>query len=504
MIIQILKNLPIVFKGFIYFIFTVVSVVGMLACAATNWMMQTWQELSMDEILFHLKVPIEGTNQDMVMAALSMCIPLVVAMLLMAIITLIYTKKKKELRFILMLGITCFSIGATDYMVRAVFDKYELKEWMANRAIESDYIEQNYIDPRTVALEFPEEKRNLIYIYLESMESTYASVAEGGGFAQNYIPELTRIAAENISFSNTDRLGGGYPTYGTTWTMGAMFAQTAGLPLIIPINQNEMSTQDTFFPSIVTLGDILDDAGYRQVFMIGSPATFGGRKNYYTIHGDYEIWDYYTAQEQGKIAADYSVFWGYEDQKLFSYAKERLTSLSREEGPFNFTMLTVDTHFPDGWVCELCPDYFAEDQYANVMACSSRQVQDFLTWIQAQPFYENTTVILAGDHLTMNGEFASHVPMEQRRVYNAFINSAVTTQNTTFREFITMDMFPTTLASLGVKIAGDRLALGTNLFSEVPTLAERDSLQRLNLEFERQSTFFEHFTRDIVIPETEE
>ena len=35
-----------------------------------------------------------------------------------------------------------------------------------------------------------------------------------------------------------------------------------------------------------------------------------------------------------------------------------------------------------------------------------------------------------------------------------------------------MDMFPTTLASLGAVIDGDRLGLGTNLFSDKPTLAE--------------------------------
>ena len=33
------------------------------------------------------------------------------------------------------------------------------------------------------------------------------------------------------------------------------------------------------------------------------------------------------------------------------------------------------------------------------------------------------------------------------------------------RDFSTLDFFPTTLASLGVQIEGDRLGLGTNLFS---------------------------------------
>ncbi|MGN0539151.1 MAG: hypothetical protein ACI4KI_04775 [Candidatus Fimenecus sp.] len=40
-------------------------------------------------------------------------------------------------------------------------------------------------------------------------------------------------------------------------------------------------------------------------------------------------------------------------------------------------------------------------------------------------------------------------------------------------------MYPTILASLGVEISGDRLAIGTNLFSDTPTLVERDGIQRL-------------------------
>lgn len=41
-------------------------------------------------------------------------------------------------------------------------------------------------------------------------------------------------------------------------------------------------------------------------------------------------------------------------------------------------MLTVDTHFTDGYVCELCQNQY-DEQYSNVIACSSRQVSEF--WI---------------------------------------------------------------------------------------------------------------------------
>lgn len=56
------------------------------------------------------------------------------------------------------------------------------------------------------------------------METTFADKENGGAFAENVIPELTRIAQENEDFSGSGmELNGGYSLVGTTWTMGAMF-----------------------------------------------------------------------------------------------------------------------------------------------------------------------------------------------------------------------------------------------------------------------------------------
>ena len=132
-------------------------------------------------------------------------------------------------------------------------------------------------------LQFPEEKRNLIYIFLESMEVTYSDKENGGAFDVNYIPELTALAQEYEDFSGSDSaLNGGYDMPSTTWTAAALFAQSSGLPLSISIEGNSMNTQDEFMPNVVMIGDILEDAGYNQMFLIGSNATFGGRRLMYS------------------------------------------------------------------------------------------------------------------------------------------------------------------------------------------------------------------------------
>ena len=53
-----------------------------------------------------------------------------------------------------------------------------------------------------------------------------------------------------------------------------------------------------------------------------------------------------------------------------------------------------------------------------------------------------------------------------------------------------MDFFPTTLASLGVTIEGERLGLGTNLFSDQATLAEEYGYETMFSELSRTSVFY--------------
>ena len=331
------------------------------------------------------------------------------------------------------------------------------------------------MDPAEVEITFPEKKRNLIFIFLESMETTYADTENGGAFEENVIPELTKLAQENEDFSGEeDKLNGGYSMPGTTWTIGAMFAHTSGLPLSVSINGNNMDTQDSFFPSAITLGDVLEREGYSQTLMIGSDATFGGRRLYFTEHGNYDIVDYNYAIQSGMIPEDYKVWWGYEDQKLFSFAKEKLLELSSQDTPFNLTLLTVDTHFEDGYLCEVCPDVYGDDQYSNVMACSSYQVDDFVKWVQEQDFYDNTTIVIVGDHPTMDNDYCDDVDDNYvRNVYTTYINSASEVQTNVERNYTTFDTFPTTLAAIGANIDGNRLGLGTNLFSTAQTLTER-------------------------------
>ena len=487
--------------GMLFSILLVVS--GVLLVALARWVFATWNGLKMDEVIYHINAPIEGTGGDMIASGIVNCvIPAGLAGLFYTAALLMYRKRRRVRKYLVRLGAVC---GALMIVLTMIFswNRLDMGTYISNELNASSFIEDHYADPAKVSITFPEKKRNVIYIYLESMEMTYSDAMNGGAFNRNVIPELTALGEANEDFSGSDPLLNGADVLpGSTYTMAAMFTQTTGLPLKVDLSDtftdargsfNKMNTQDSFFSGVTSLGDILKKEGYNQVLMLGSNATFGGRRLYFSQHGDYEIDDYEWAIEQGLIPENYYVFWGYEDAKLFSYAKDRLTDLAAQDKPFNFSMLTVDTHFEDGYYCDLCTDSFRGNQYANVMACSSRQVADFVNWVKEQDFYEDTTIIIAGDHLTMDTDFCQNVGENyDRRTFNVWINPAAEPADPDRkRSYSTLDCFPTTLAAMGCQIEGDRLGLGTNLFSAEDTLLEQYGYEELSDEMSRKSEFMD-------------
>lgn len=457
---------------------TILALLASLLAFSAKWMFKTWTNLTMDELVYHLTAPLEGTNTDMIKDYCNECaVPVI---LILGFILFAIAANRKHAGILKKIAIVCSAgaVAVTGITVGVTWNGLDVSNYMKGQSTYSTFIDDNYMDPSSVNITFPEQKRNLIYIFLESMEMTYADKENGGAFKQNVIPELTQLAQENEDFSGkSNKLNGGYSMPGTTWTMGAMFGQTSGLPLNISIDGNSMDTQDLFFPGITTLGDILQNEGYSQTLLIGSEATFGGRKLYFTDHGQYDIMDYNYAHDNGLIPEDYKVWWGYEDEKLFGFAKEKLLELAQQDNPFNLTMLTVDTHFEDGYVCDICPDTFGDNQYANVMACSSRQVKEFVDWVQQQDFAADTTIVISGDHPTMDSDFCEDVDKDyERRVYTTYINADAEKQTEKKRKYTVFDDFPTTLSAMGAQIEGDRLGLGTNLFSAKETLSEKEGV----------------------------
>jgi len=435
-----------------------------------------YDNVTLDEIVYHAKHPIVGIEPDIITAFVCYTI------IPIFILNLIYLFTRKRRRTFLNISVIIAIVAV--YLYSAVkFDIISYNKY-------SDFIDKNYVNPDNVNITF-REKKNLVYIYLESMEISFADKENGGIFDTNLIPNLTRLAHETINFSgNTGKLNGAYSLPGTTWTMGAVFALNTGLPLKTAVDANDMESQDSFFPGTVSLGDILRKNGYVQEVLLGSKSTFAGQKMFFQQHGGFKVLDYDSMLDKKIIPEGYKVFWGVEDHKLFEIAKSELKKLSEGGSPFHFSMFTMDTHAPNGYLGEICENRFDGMQYKNVIYCSDNQIVDFINWIQQQDFYKDTVIVLAGDHPTMKKYFIETENKEyQRKNYTAYIN--VPGYADTLREYSSFDQFPTVLSAIGANIPGDRLGLGANLFAKEKTLVERYGYDALAQELKKRSKFME-------------
>ena len=475
---------------------TLFIAVGVVAVYVLQYFESHFGQVPLGQLIYHLHTPLEGTDISSYSDVIWLGVGLVLGVV--ALLQVLYwLSGKKGYQYGLIVWSGILGIGLMGYSgVKASFH-FDIPGYYEYTHSSTTLYEDEYVDGRSVNITFPEKKRNLIYIFLESMEITYADTTSGGGMSDNYIPELTKLAQENGAFSDGTGLNGAYQVSGATYTMGALAAQTSGTSINETMVSNDTlnstwDSENNYLPGVWSIGDVLAEQGYNQEFLIGSDGKFAGRTSYFRGHGNYDVEDYYSAIEKERIPEDYKVWWGYEDAKLFDFAKEDLKKLAAQDEPFNMTMLTVDTHFTNGYVCDQCGDQF-EQQYSNVIACSSKQVAEFVEWIRQQDFYDNTTIVLAGDHLTPDSYYIINEGAEgfDRRTYFTIINPADgKVSDGTRRTYTTLDLYPTTLSSLGVEIEGSRLGLGVDLYSGEQTLAEKYGVGYLDTELLKNSDYY--------------
>ena len=96
---EIKRGLPAKIRKILTGVAAVLSVffitVSVLLATSITWMFKTWNHLTMDELMYQLRAPMDGTNRNMIMDYIWSCIPLTVAVLAVSIIILLLVRKKK-------------------------------------------------------------------------------------------------------------------------------------------------------------------------------------------------------------------------------------------------------------------------------------------------------------------------------------------------------------------------------------------------------------------------
>ena len=324
---KILKKLKKLIKriklsNILFYLILALSFILIFVCI---YIKESFYNVTVEQLIYSMKTA-TGTSDSMIIGGVIYVLPRIVLLFaIIIVLTLLWKRfvkiksylsiKIKNKNFVISLinplnAIIKLFLGVLVLILSVyyVYVSLGLKDYFAANQ-KSTYIENNYTDPKEVTIKAPKEKQNLIYIYVESLESSLFSNENGGNFKESIIPNLEKIANDNISFSNTDVLGGAYVPYGTNWTIAGIVASSAGIPLKVPAldNANSYSGYGEFLPGAYTLGDILKDNGYSNYMLLGSDATFGGREDYFTYHGNYKIYDYDYAVKNKWIDKDYHV-----------------------------------------------------------------------------------------------------------------------------------------------------------------------------------------------------
>lgn len=365
-----------------------------------------------DQILYYVLNGVEYTAPSVVNSVILSCIiPVVLLTLFLFALTIKSTKKitylmikirKREfkiqiypIKFIIKHRVIYVTLVFIIAIIAVIFG-FKINNYIKYIIQETKIYEQYYVDAQNVDVKFPEEKRNLIVIIVESLENTVLSKANGGAWEYSIVPELEELALENTNFSHSERLGGAYQISGTNFSAGGIVAMNSGVPLAsgqVLKDVNNYKGNGKYLAGAYSLGDILKEEGYNLEVIMGSEGTFGGRAQYFNTHGGYKIFDVNYAIAQGKMKSSDRVWWGFEDDKLFKWSKEEISELASKNQPFNFIMITADTHFVDGYLSPNAENKF-ELQYENVHAYSSKLVYEFIEWAKQQDFYEDTTIVI--------------------------------------------------------------------------------------------------------------
>lgn len=308
-----------------------------------------------------------------------------------------------------------------------------------------------YLTPKIVGKD--KLNKNLIYIYVESLERTYFDNEIFPGLLQ----ELTRVKSFALDFTNIHQ----HP--GTEWTISGMVASQCGLPLVSSSGRNAMSGMSDFYAGAVCLGDLLHNEGYFLSMMQGSSTKFSGIRKFYNTHKFDEVLGgnelTYLVHNKDDINP-----WGLNDDVLLEGAYQKISKLSKQKKKFALYVATIGTHHPNGHLSASCHNLQYHDganPILNAVSCTDKILSNFIRKVATSTFFNDTILVIASDHLAMNNSASSLLNKGNRK--NLFlIFNFNNKKGLISKPGSTLDIGPTVLHTLGFN---SQLSLGRNLFT---------------------------------------
>jgi len=297
---------------------------------------------------------------------------------------------------------------SSDYLVRylsiPVFTAYDgIRTYQANQvraqASENDledvlsFVRENHAAPNEEFFGIAQGK-NVIYLHLESFQQFLIDfeLADENGQKHVVTPFLNSLfhSKDTLSFENFfHQVGAGKTSDSETLLENSFFGLAQGSFF------TQLGGRNTFLAMPAILRQM---KGYTSAVFHGNAGNFWNRTNTYHRLG----YDFFFDADYFELNDENSFQYGLHDSAFFS---QSIQYLERLQQPFYTKFITVSNHFPYTEAPsgenpfplaqtqdETINSYFAAANYLD------RAIKDFFDYLKSSGLYENSIIILYGDH----------------------------------------------------------------------------------------------------------
>ncbi len=270
------------------------------------------------------------------------------------------------------------------------------------------------IDKKDLIVTSKEKPKNLILIYLESFSNM---LSENEKFP-HLTPYIDQLKKDNFNFENN--FSSAYVT------VEGIANSQCGTLLDMDNGNNSLLTKSGRLSNLPCLGDVLQKAGYQQIFYGGADLGFAGKGEFLQEHGYDELKGLGFWKTQGLETNT----WGLVDNSLFDLSLKKIRTLSQQLKPYNFTLLTLGTHIP-GFTYSGCTPYTQakiQAPYLDAIHCTDFLLGKFIEQLKQENLLDNTLVYIQGDHSIFPTHELKEIFKEQttdRRILTILIDESL-------------------------------------------------------------------------------
>lgn len=291
-------------------------------------------------------------------------------------------------------------------------------EWPGPLAIEHKVKAAGHIKPLNVVL--------------VSIESLGADFVESFGGRKGLTPNLDRIAAHGLMFTNLYATG--------LRTVRGLEALTLSVPPTpghaVPMRKNNKGLQ--------TLGGVFRDNGYESLYLYGGYSYFDNMQDFFGGNG-------YTVIDRTAIAKEdisHETIWGVADEDLFRLALREIDRRAEAGKKVFAHIMTTSNHrpftYPAGRI-DIAPGHGRD----GAVKYTDWAIGRFVEEAARRPWFKHTLFVFIADH-TSHGRGRTDLPPENFRIPMIIYAPGIVRPRRVDTLASQIDVAPTVLALLNV------------------------------------------------------